>query len=335
MDIYVLMKDFCRQVLQHLSTLNKMIVMIISFVSFCACEDYRICTAPNNAHIEYFPNKLSLTGLNSDDVQTYQPQFELWSDGASKNRYFFIPQGTQIDTSDMDNWNFPVGTKFWKDFSFDGKKVETRILEKLGPEVDGWAGISYLWDDDQSDAIKVEYGGVNVNGTSHNVPAASECFGCHGGRVSPILGFSVIQLSYDNPNGLDLSNLIDANLITSLPSEDINVPGNESEKSALGYLHANCSHCHNNSRPNRDLERCFDPMESFSFLLTADAKTIEETNTYKTAIGEVITKGKPNQSRILDLMSQRGVGEGMPPLGTKNVDTTAISLIESWINDLK
>ena len=33
-----------------------------------------------------------------------------------------------IDDSDMDHWNFPVGTRVWKTFAFANKVVETRSL---------------------------------------------------------------------------------------------------------------------------------------------------------------------------------------------------------------
>ena len=39
------------------------------------------------------------------------PRYPLWSDGAEKQRYLSLPPGTQIDTSNMDDWKFPVGTR--------------------------------------------------------------------------------------------------------------------------------------------------------------------------------------------------------------------------------
>src|SRR5690349_12344978 len=68
------------------------------------------------------PTNLSETGLYADfpsrtlaaGVIRYSPRFELWSDGADKARFLLLPAGTTIDTSDMDNWVFPVGTKAWK-----------------------------------------------------------------------------------------------------------------------------------------------------------------------------------------------------------------------------
>src|SRR5690606_21407474 len=71
---------------------------------------------------------LSETGLYADiatetlaeGVQGFTPRFQLWTDTAEKRRWVYIPEGTQIDTSDIDEWKFPVGFKLWKEFSRDG-----------------------------------------------------------------------------------------------------------------------------------------------------------------------------------------------------------------------
>src|SRR5262245_24668859 len=58
------------------------------------------------------PATLSQTGLYSDFAQRtlspgvfrYVPRFELWSDGASKERYLLLSLGMKIDTSDINHW---------------------------------------------------------------------------------------------------------------------------------------------------------------------------------------------------------------------------------------
>ena len=64
------------------------------------------------------------------DVTPYTPGVVLWSDGAEKHRYLYLPPSAQIDTSNMDVWKFPAGTKAWKEFKLDGKLVETRLFWK-------------------------------------------------------------------------------------------------------------------------------------------------------------------------------------------------------------
>lgn len=315
--------------------MDKRIAILIAGLWLPGCDSSLDCTPAAGFDVGHFPAELSATGLASDDVQAYAPQFELWSDGATKRRWIQLPAGTTIDTRDMDAWDFPVGTKFWKEFSVDGRKIETRVLEKTGSDQGDWQAVAYIYDQDGASAVKAEYGGVNVNGSSHNVPAASECFGCHGGRPNRILGFSAVQLAFTNSDGLDLDDLVDQDLLSSPPTNSVAVPGSSTEKSALGYLHANCSHCHNEDRPSGGQGGCFNAPRSFSFLLTANAKSTGATETYATAIGEVIQAGSAQRSRVITQMMGNGHGTGMPPLGTEVVDTEGVNLLRKWINDLE
>ena len=66
-------------------------------------------------------------GRDRSGEPPFSPQYPLWSDGAAKARWIYLPPGTAIDTSDPDDWTFPVGTRFWKEFTFNGRKVETRL----------------------------------------------------------------------------------------------------------------------------------------------------------------------------------------------------------------
>ena len=79
------------------------------------------------------------------EVRPYAPQYALWTDGATKQRTISLPAGTQIDASDPNAWQFPIGTKLTKEFSFAGKKVETRTIE-LTP--DGWRFEAFVWSED-------------------------------------------------------------------------------------------------------------------------------------------------------------------------------------------
>ena len=71
------------------------------------------------------------TTINSG-IMAYTPQYALWADAASKRRWIYLPPGTKIDTSDMDHWVFPMGTKIWKEFTRGGTRVETRYIAKVG-----------------------------------------------------------------------------------------------------------------------------------------------------------------------------------------------------------
>src|SRR5687767_4053533 len=69
------------------------------------------------------PPRLADTGLYVPgtlrvraDNQPFSPQYALWSDGASKRRWIHLPAGAFIDASRPDAWEFPAGTKLWKEF---------------------------------------------------------------------------------------------------------------------------------------------------------------------------------------------------------------------------
>ena len=69
------------------------------------------------------PQRLSDTGLFVRGTTTvraehiaFSPQYPLWSDGTGKRRWISLPPGTSIDASRPDAWEFPVGTRLWKEF---------------------------------------------------------------------------------------------------------------------------------------------------------------------------------------------------------------------------
>jgi len=65
------------------------------------------------------------------DALEFTPRYPLWSDGMDKRRWLHLPAGTAIDKADADAWDFPRGARAWKEFSRDGKRVETRFIERL------------------------------------------------------------------------------------------------------------------------------------------------------------------------------------------------------------
>ncbi len=200
-----------------------------------------LAAAVSASHIPSAPPRLlSETGLyagrgtNVIDPRNrpFSPQYPLWSDGAEKSRWVRLPEGATIDARNIDRWDFPAGTRFWKEFRFGGRKVETRLLRKNG---DGsWTFASYAWNETQTDAILAPADGLpNVAeiapGKFHSIPAVTDCRACHDsdGPVSGdasvvhsassvvhsdssvvsgfsrtnILGFSALQLSTDRDPG--------------------------------------------------------------------------------------------------------------------------------------
>jgi hypothetical protein len=294
------------------------------------------------------PQLLSQTGLYQADMTTlaagveeFTPQFALWSDGAEKHRWFSLPADATIDTTDMDFWTYPVGTKLWKEFTRDGVRVETRLLEKR-PNGTWWM-MAYQWNEAQTDAEARPAGLKDASGTQHDIPSQDECSACHGKMKDVSLGFTAIQLSHTG-SGLKLTDLISRGALSAPPAGAFTVPGTDTDKAALGYLHANCGICHNkqspliNARTNMQL-----------WLLTDQLGSVEVTPAYTTAVNKPvsptfeaapgttnrITAGDTATSGVFVRMNNRGGVYQMPPLGSEVVDTTGVAAIEAWINGLQ
>ena len=218
------------------------------------------------------PRRLSETGLYAGGgtrvVDTrnraFAPQYPLWSDGAAKRRWVRLPAGATIDVNNIDRWDFPVGTRFWKEFAFDGHKVETRFLWKVSATK--WVFASYAWNQEQTDAMLVPEAGLAdaasiAPGKQHSIPSVTECRSCHDSERTEILGFSALQLSDDrDPNALHaealsaemmtLRSLVDERLISPSRPELLTAPprieaSSAQARAALGYLSTNCGSCHN------------------------------------------------------------------------------------------
>jgi hypothetical protein len=285
------------------------------------------------------PATLSGTGLPEDGtvpahLRAFKPRYELWSDDAAKERFAYLPGCEAIDTSDMDHWSFPVGTRFWKHFRFGGALVETRFSHRFGPGPGDWMFATYQWDVAQTKATLVVDGVPDANGTAHDIPAQSQCDRCHGFLPERSLGFSALQLSHEGA-GQTLPVLAAEGRIAAAPAGGFSPPGDPAAQEALGYLHANCGHCHNDvfGLPLR------------MHLRVNDAK-IEDTNVFQTAIGikalfEIdgfpmrISPGDPEQSLLVHRMSSRGSDAQMPPLATEKKDDKGLAKVRAWIETLK
>lgn len=288
----------------------------------------------------------------------FAPQYPLWTDGAAKRRWLSLPPGERIDASDPDAWNFPVGTRFWKEFAFDGRPIETRYMERRG---DGsWLFAAYAWSADGTTANLVSDKGILRafefdDGTAHAVPSQADCGACHMSGRSPVLGFSTLQLSDDrDPNALHadvsphpdvtLAFLIEHDLISGLDRHLVLAPprastASASQRTALGYLHANCGHCHNPYGPlNRlglFLRQPADSNRSAALSTTFRVPLVRPPSDIQPGTKYRIAPGNPRLSAIPQRMAARGTALQMPPIGTVQADAEAVELINRWIAETR
>jgi hypothetical protein len=299
------------------------------------------------------PDRLSETGLYAElatealapGVVAFEPRFELWSDGSTKRRWLYLPPGQSIDATDPDGWVFPVGTKTWKEFTSDGVRVETRLLEK---STEGWRAVAYLWNEGDADAIPE--GRVNARGTTHDVPSESDCFACHAGSDDMLLGVSAIQLGWPEPadgggdaggpQGVTLASLVAEGRLLPAPARTtVDLPGTALDQAALGRLHVDCGHCHRPGtvawgRGEMDLR-----------LVVGALGSLEETGVFQTAVGVPTSRifdgitariqpGVALESAVYVRMATRDSILGMPTIGSKLVDPGGIETVRAFIDAL-
>jgi len=316
------------------------------------------CHAERPAARAQAPEQLSETGLYVDStsgvlapgVRAFAPQYPLWSDGATKRRWVWLPPGATIDAGDPEAWDFPVGTKFWKEFSF-GRRVETRYMERTA---DGtWLYATYLWPEVGSEALRASDGGVRGHvatalGTRHDVPAVQDCRACHEGHPSRVLGFGALQLADERDplaphaealpaDALTLGELLTRGTLAGSPAEILAASRpiearTERERAALGYLHANCGGCHNARGPLASLGL---ELEYRREALAPTLRTALGVPSHYRPSGQDaprrIVAGDPAASVLTHRMGSRFGPTQMPPLGTHALDQDALALVQAWI----
>jgi hypothetical protein len=299
-----------------------------------ACSDP--ATMPPDAEVlpTVMPERLSQTGLYKDirnkvlaaRITEFTPANVLWSDGADKLRWFQLPDGATIDSSDMDRWRLPIGTKLFKEFALGGKRLETRLIWRIADtgnrEKDTLVG-SFVWNDTETEAVLAREGASNIRGTEHDAPDVDTCWRCHIGEPGSALGLSALQIG--DVSALPLSVQPGTTFVAPNP--------------ALGYLHANCGHCHNPSGGAWS-------DSTMVLRLSAQETNAAATQIVQTTVGVALTQwvdkgysyrivaGDPDQSAAFFRATQRTMNVQMPPLATEKTDDAGLALLRAWIESL-
>ena len=290
------------------------------------------CTNPADITLPY-------AGLLPYDINA-----PFWSDGAQKERYIGLPNGTTITRNAEDDWEFPNGSVIVKNFRLNGNLVETRHLMRHPDGI--WAGYTYEWNTQQSEAIRVK-GGKTIfsNGQDWIFPSESQCLECHTSTAGFALGPETAQLNrvFTYPStGRSANQLetIDHILMFSapLPAPAQNLPTLTSPSDttagiadrARAYLHTNCAQCH---RPGGPTPSTMDLRYNTLFSNTNTCNTVPLEGDLGIANARLIAPGDAARSLIINRAGRRD-SHGMPPLGSNLIDTVGISLLATWINGL-
>ena len=311
-----------------------------------------------------FPATLSATNLFADlstlspapGMLPYTPNLSFWSDHASKRRWFIVPDALSTMTWTRDGaWTYPNGTLWVKHFDLEttrsnpatAQRIETRLLVK---NATGSYGVSYRWNAAQTEATIVADAGadfpINVieNGIpriqNYRIPSRSQCLTCHNPAAGHALSFNTRQLNLSgNINGFtgnQISLLAQAGYFSNTPVSPNLLPRhlrpNETafsvEARVRSYLDVNCANCH---RSGGNAPASWDgraPLTLAQTLLLNGTATNNGGN----PLNRLIVPGDPGHSIVLSRISLTNGFTRMPPLGSNELDQSAIALLTEWIS---
>jgi uncharacterized repeat protein (TIGR03806 family) len=333
-----------------------------------------------------FPKKLSETGVFTSTkdhavapgVIPYSVNAQLWGDHAVKDRFIALPGLTQIGFDEITypqpspgappGWKFPDGTVLVKTFSMEmergnpksKKRLETRLLhfqyfggsDEIGDQY--WRGYTYIWNDEQTDAILVDAGGKDVNLSvkvdgkmveqTYHLPSRAECTLCHNNAAKFALGVNTMQMNKDHNYGgvvaNQLATLEHIGVFTKkLPSApdklpklaDFNDAKLPAETRARSYLDSNCSICHRKwGGGNAE----FKLHATIPLVEMGIADVPPQHGAFDIKNAKLIAPGDPDRSIIAFRMAKTGLGR-MPHIGSNVVDEPAVGFVREWIKGLK
>ncbi len=298
-----------------------------------------------------FPKELSAFGFFQDGrsqtpsarVTPYALNTPLWSDGAEKLRFIYLPEGTRLEADGEGLLKFPVGAAIIKTFAFgegaDRRLIETRVLLH---RADGWTALPYRWNAEQTEATLALTGGrvdlVTPAGEaiSYAIPNKNQCKSCHSkdGQVIPI-GPKARNLSSEWLGEMRANRALDL-----VPEDAGTLPDWRTHASgpaaplARAYLDVNCAHCHQpgGAASNSGLDLRWEQQDAHAigiFKRPVAAGRGAGGHDFS------VVPGQPDQSILLYRMDSAEPGIAMPELGKSSIDKQGVAVVRRWIAEMK
>lgn len=315
-----------------------------------------------------YPQKLSEYGLFEGNGAAQEPAVgvipydlnsPLFTDYADKFRFVKLPPGTSAEYRADEAFEFPVGTVLAKTFAYpidardpsQGRRLlETRILKH---EPDGWVGIPYIWNDEQTEAVLdvagdlVDVSWIDEQGqkrtNNYIIPNVNQCKACHRqGDVFSPLGPKARHLNkdfaYDHGTENQLAYWTRAGALSGAadPADAPrlavwNDPASGTlDDRARAWLEINCAHCHNPAGPARNA----------GLDLTASQSAPTKYGIFKTTVAAGrgtggldfdIVPGDPERSIFMFRLNSIDAGIMMPELGKRLIHDEGVELVREWI----
>jgi uncharacterized repeat protein (TIGR03806 family) len=298
-----------------------------------------------------FPPKLSdfrffIDGARlspNSDVTPYALNTPLWSDGAEKLRFIYLPEGTRLTAEGDGLLQFPVGAAIIKTFAF-GTGAERRLIETrvLLHRAEGWVALPYRWNAEQTEATLALAGGRLDLTTpageafSYAIPNKNQCKSCHSkdGAVIPI-GPKARNLPRDWLEQLAQRGVLDRvpQGGGSLPDWGTHATG-PAAPLARAYLDVNCAHCHQpgGGASNSGLDLRWEQTDAHAIgIMKRPVAAGRGAGGHDFAI----LPGQPDRSILLYRMDSAEPGIAMPELGKSRIDKDGVAVVRRWIAEMQ
>ncbi|ODS96955.1 MAG: hypothetical protein ABS49_10095 [Erythrobacter sp. SCN 62-14] len=271
-------------------------------------------------------------------VTPYELNVPLWSDGADKLRYIYLPEGTRLEADGEGLLKFPIGAAIIKSFAFgegtDQRLIETRVLLH---RADGWAALPYRWNAEQTEAT-LALAGARLDVTtpagetiSYRIPNKNQCKECHSlnGAVIPI-----------GPKARNMAQSWLAAMLEAVPARADSLPhwdtraSGPAEPLARAYLDVNCAHCHQpgGMASNSGLDLRWEQAEPQAIgIFKRPVAAGRGAGGHEFGI----VPGAPDQSILVYRLASAEPGVAMPELGKSSVDPDGVAVVRRWILEMK
>ncbi len=294
--------------------------------------------------------------IPAESVHPYSLVSPLFSDQTDKLRFVYVPEGERLGYVKNKVFIFPVGSTLIKTFAYlnknsalDQQLLETRLLINTNS---GWKAISYVWNENQTDARRsiagatiptsfIDSDGKTVD-VRYRAPNQNQCKECHqvnkvmtpigpkarnmdkavnyhSGEMNQLLYWAALGWIDEKLESIPISNY-----------DDINASLNDR---ARAYLDINCGHCHIPGGSADTTGLYLNLIENDQEQLGIFKKPVAAGR----ASGNLkysIVPGQPNESIMLFRMQSLDPGIMMPESGRALADEAGINLIKDWIDKL-
>jgi uncharacterized repeat protein (TIGR03806 family) len=315
------------------------------------------------------PKLLSETGVFADTalhemapgLLPYDVSVPLFSDGAQKQRWLALPQGTRVGFAEHGSFQFPVGTVLVKHFDMllDERqpqhltRLETRLL--VAAAGGDYYAATYRWNAQATDAELVLEPSVEVlsivdaqgkpREQSYTFPSPAQCMSCHTVSAGYVLGARTAQLNRsqryraEGPPENQLAvwarlelfeHPLDDKPLSAMPQlTPLDAPGVSAEQRLRSYWDANCSMCHASTS---GIASAWDARAETPLVRQGILYGVPRRRSLDGAF--IVTPGSPQYSLLYRRAVSVDAEMRMPPLGRGRVDEAYVDLLVDWITKL-